>query len=410
MSCEHAGNGFEIGELSQAGVAVLDCEHKTPPNAGEGHPYIAIPNLVEGRLDLSQARRITDEHLREWTRRARPEGGDVIVTRRGRVGDTAVVPEGLICAVGQNLVLLRADETRVDQRFLRWATRGAAWHHEVDRLRNVGAVFDSLNVRDIARLRIPVPPLTEQRRIAAVLGALDDKIDSNRQLAGALEALVLAEFQGRFGNFVGYDAQDEVPVGWRRVALGDVAGLLRDFVKGPSELPYIGLDVMPRGSTVLSEWTTTDASTGQAARFGVGDILFGKLRPYFKKVGVAPIGGRCSTEILVVRPRIDEHYGVVLGHLASDRFIEHCVAVSSGTRMPRAEWKDASTYVIALPPDDVAGEFTELTRRTYAHIRGLILEARTLSATRDAILPKLVSGEIRVPPNGDEGEPVELSA
>src|SRR6266511_3507106 len=110
---------WAVVELADAGVHVLDCEHKTPLDAGQGHPYIAIPNLVDGRIDLTKVRRISDDHLQEWTRRTRPQAKDIIVTRRGRVGDSAVVPNGLDCAIGQNLVLLRSDGAQVDQDFLR---------------------------------------------------------------------------------------------------------------------------------------------------------------------------------------------------------------------------------------------------------------------------------------------------
>ena len=247
---------WDLAELADAGVSVLDCEHKTPPDAGSGHPYIAIPNLVDGRLDLTSVRRITDEHLREWTRRTRPQPGDIIVTRRGRVGDSALVPEGLSCAIGQNLVILRSVTRRVDQRFLRYAARGRLWADEVDRLRNVGAVFDSLNVRDIARIRIPVPPLEEQQAIASVLGTLDDKIDSNRRLASLLEEIVAAVFRARFVDFVGVEEFEDsgigrIPSDGKSGSLADIGLLHRQLVKGESESPYIGSDLMPRGSTVL---------------------------------------------------------------------------------------------------------------------------------------------------------------
>ncbi len=400
---------WDLAELADAGVSVLDCEHKTPPDAGSGHPYIAIPNLVDGRLELTSVRRITDEHLREWTRRTRPQPGDIIVTRRGRVGDSALVPEGLSCAIGQNLVILRSVTRRVDQRFLRYAARGRLWADEVDRLRNVGAVFDSLNVRDIARIRIPVPPLEEQQAIASVLGTLDDKIDSNRRLASLLEEIVAAVFRARFVDFVGVEEFEDsgigrIPVGWKVGSLADIGLLHRQLVKGESELPYIGLDLMPRGSTVLTDWLIDDAPTGQAATFDTDDILFGKLRPYFRKVGVAPISGRCSTEILVLRPRESDLYGVLLGHVASQTFIDHCSAVSRGTRMPRAEWKDAGAFRVAIPPAAASREFSDLARINYAQIRSLTMESRALREIRDAILPGLVAGEIRVPATGDSEE------
>jgi type I restriction enzyme S subunit len=275
---------------------------------------------------------------------------------------------------------------------------------------NSGSVQPMLNRNFIAGIRLSIPPSDEQARIASVLGGLDDKIASNVGLATTIEEVVLREFQGRFVDFVGTELLDDIPAGWEQRSLGQIAFVHRELTTGASTDPYIGLDAMPRGSTVLRDWIEDKAPTGQAARFESGDLLFGKLRPYFKKVGVAPISGRCSTEILVIRPKDEDYYGIVLGHLASDRFIEHCVAVSRGTRMPRSEWGDAATYQIAVPPKAIAREFSDLARAAYAKIGALVLEARILRELLTELRPKLISGEIRVPPDADEEEPGQLVA
>lgn len=188
-------SAFELRELASAGVSVLDCEHRTPKAQVTGYPYIAIPDVVAGRVHLSTSRRISDADLRDWNRRTVPHGGDVLVTRRGRVGDSAAIPDGIECAIGQNLVLLRSTGSEVRQDFLRWAARSPQWWSEVERLRNVGAVFSSLNVRDISRINIPVPCLPEQHAITAVLDALDNKIAVNGQLADQLSKLATATFE-----------------------------------------------------------------------------------------------------------------------------------------------------------------------------------------------------------------------
>lgn len=161
---------------------------------------------------------------------------------------------------------------------------------------------------------------------------------------------------------------------------------------------------MPRGSTILDEWKFDDAPRGQSTTFKRGDILFGKLRPYFRKVGVAPIDGRCSTEIVVLEPRQPEFFGFVLQHLASQRFIDHCVAVSTGTRMPRAEWKVAGGYVVQVPPLADLAEFNRLVSTAYGKISALLHQGRTLAAIRDVLLPKLITGELRVPGTADPEE------
>lgn len=90
--------------LREANVALIDCDHRTRPASDAGYPYVAIPQLRAGRVDLTDARRITREHYVEWTRRAKPCANDVILSRRCNPGETAVVPPGAEFALGQNLL------------------------------------------------------------------------------------------------------------------------------------------------------------------------------------------------------------------------------------------------------------------------------------------------------------------
>ena len=175
--------------LREAGVELIDCDHRTPPASETGYPYVAIPQLRGGRIDLSEARRITAENFAEWTRKARPSPYDVVLSRRCNPGETAFVPPGLEFALGQNLVLLRADGTKVYPPFLRWLVRGPEWWEQIAKFLNVGAVFDSLKCADVPHFTLRIPPLPEQRAIAHILGTLDDKIELNRRMSETLEEM-----------------------------------------------------------------------------------------------------------------------------------------------------------------------------------------------------------------------------
>ncbi len=227
--------------LREAGVSLIDCEHRTPlaSSNGAGYPYVAIPQLKEGRLDLSEARRISREHFVEWTRKAKPQANDVILSRRCNPGETAVVPQGLDCALGQNLVLLRADEAKMFPPFLRWLVRGRDWWEQIGKFLNVGAVFDSLTCAEIPNFRLPIPPIKEQRAIAAVLGALDDKIELNRRMNATLEAMARALFQGWFVDFDPIRAKLD---GRRPVGLDPATAALfpNDFAHGENEMLPVG--------------------------------------------------------------------------------------------------------------------------------------------------------------------------
>lgn len=272
---------------------------------------------------------------------------------------------------------------------------------------------------------VTIPPFSEQRAIAHILGTLDDKIELNRRMNETLEAIARALFKSWFVEFDPLRAKAEgrkpagmnaevaklfpdsfeksalgmIPKGWNAGRLRDVAGNPRRGVD-PSDVapktPYIGLEHMPRRSIALNEWGQSDGVASNKFRFSRGDILFGKLRPYFHKVGIAVIDGVCSTDILVVSPTEPDWFGLVLAQVSSDEFVQYTDGASTGTKMPRTNWNDMARYEIVIPSREVARQFTAIVKSMTEKIRASILQSRTLGAIRDALLPKLLSGQIRV--------------
>jgi len=248
-----------------------------------------------------------------------------------------------------------------------------------------------------------LPPLAEQRAIAEVLGALDDKIELNQRTNETLEAQAQTIFQSWFIE----PAATKLPKGWRAGKLGEVAENPRRSIQPEaieSSMAYIGLEHMPRRCIALSEWESDTELGSNKLEFKRGEILFGKLRPYFHKVGVAPLDGVCSTDILVVRPKTPNWFGFVLGHVSSVELVNHTNAASTGTKMPRTNWNDIARFEVALPPESLAAEFTNKIRPMIDLIIDNIHESRTLVALRDTLLPKLLSGELRVPESSPAAE------
>ena len=293
-----------------------------------------------------------------------------------------------------------------------------------------GAGASGIRGSDLARLEVQWRPLREQRAIARILWTLDDKIELNRRMNETLEGMaralfkswfvdfepVRAKMEGRWrrgeslpglsaelydvfpGRLVGSELE-EVPEGWEVRTLGDVAVQRRSGAK-PEEIdpntPYIALEHMPRRCIALSEWGTADGLASAKFRFEQGDILFGKLRPYFHKVGIAPLDGVCSTDIVVISPASPDWFGFVFGHVSSAEFVDYTEAASTGTKMPRTKWADMIQYKIALPAAAVAAAFDAIIQPSITRMLSAIHESQALAAQRDIMLPKLVSGEIGV--------------
>ncbi len=238
-------------------------------------------------------------------------------------------------------------------------------------------------------LSFPVPEPTQVRqKLVDLLGALDDKIELDRRMNETLEEIARTTFAG-FVNRLDR----------RSGRFGDIASLRRvgvDPAEAVSTTPYIALEHMPRRSIALTDWGTLDGVVSGKSAFEAGSILFGKLRPYFHKAGIAPIAGACSTDILVIEPRSPAWFAFALMHASSDAFVAYADATSSGTKMPRASWKDLASYELSLPTEDQARALDIQIRPLVDRIVHNVHESRTLAELRDALLPKLISGELRV--------------
>ncbi len=192
---------WKLTTLKEAGVALIDCDHKTPAAQTEGLPYVGIPQVKDGRITLDGVRLISPEDFIHWRRKAKPSPNDVILSRRCNPGETAYVPDGLEIALGQNLVLLRSSGTHIYPPLLRWLARGPFWWEQVNKFINVGAVFNSLKCADIPNFEILLPPLETQIKIAKTLNDLDKKIELNTQTNQTLESIAQAIFKSWFVDF-----------------------------------------------------------------------------------------------------------------------------------------------------------------------------------------------------------------
>lgn len=399
----------ELKAKTNAAIAIgpFGSRMKSDCYVASGVPVIRGNNISDTRELVGEMVYIAPEKAQE-VRSSIIFADDLFFPHRGSIGLVGIVPRNGMERYVQSssLMKLTCDRALVEPLYLFYFFRSAQGRHEL--LKNastVGTPGIGQPLASLKSIRVPIPPLSEQRAIASVLGSLDDKIELNRRMNETLEALAQSLFKSWFVDAT----QSALPKGWRAGTLGEVAenprrGIQPDEIK--TDTAYIGLEHMPRRSIALSDCGHTEELESGKFEFNRGEILFGKLRPYFHKVGVAPLDGVCSTDILVVTPKEPAWFGFVLGHVSSVELVNHTNAASTGTKMPRANWNDISRYEVALPPKQLAADFTEKIHPLVERIISNIHESRTLAALRDALLPKLLSGELRVPAAKGLAEPI----
>ena len=392
----------------------------------EGIPFVRGGDIGDGWINTNTA-----DHIK-------PEFADRVRVKLTMPGDAAFITKGTVGRSGR----LRQDQPSVvfapqvaywrvlnrnvlDPGFVFYLMRSSAFQSALDGVKTHGAMAaDYVSISQQHDFSFRFPGIDSQRRIAQVLGTLDDKIELNRRMNETLEAMAQALFKSWFVDFAPVRAKvegrdsglpkeiadlfparfveselGEIPEGWRVGSFGDVAEHPRRGVQ-PSQIepgtPYIALEHMPKRSIALSDWGTAEVVESNKFEFKRGEILFGKLRPYFHKVGVAPVDGVCSTDIVPVVARERSWFGFVLGHVSSDAFVEHTSAGSTGTKMPRTSWSEMARYPVVIPQKKICEVFTNQIRTSSDHIISSIHESHSIAALRDSLLPKLISGEVRV--------------
>ena len=424
------GSEWPVLTLEEAGVELIDCLHKTPPAVEVGVPYVAIPEMGDGRLHLETARRISEDDFREWTKRAMPSPGDIVLSRRCNPGETAAVAAGQRCALGQNLVLLRASSDRVDRAFLRWLLRGPDWWDQVRSFINVGAVFDSLKCRDIPAFRLPIPPLPEQRAIAHVLGMLDNKIELNRRMNETLEAMARAIFKSWFIDFDPVRAKAEgrqppgmdrataalfpdsfqdselgkIPEGWEvatirdcclRVENGGTPKRGEPSYWDPPEVPWLTSGEVRQD--IVSRTDNSISAAGLAASSA-------KLWP--AGTTVVALYGATAGEVCLLSSEMCANQaccGLVPGEHHQHFTYLHLSANTAelGRQARGSAQQNLSQGIVAdtrfvTPPPAVRERFEAAVSPFFGAWIANITQSDTLAATRDALLPRLLSGDVRV--------------
>jgi type I restriction enzyme S subunit len=331
--------------------------------------------------------------------------GDVVVAM-----DRPWIPAGLKWAfirkddpkalLVQRCARLRAGNGSLDQDFLRFVIGGPGFENYVKPI-TTGVNVPHISGQQILDFEFRVPPLPVQRRIAGILSAYDELLENNRRRIRLLEAMTRALYREWF---VRPCQAGKLPKGYEAKMLGDLAEEVRRTVQ-PNEIepetPYFGLEHLPRRSIALTEWGTANEVQSTKHAFKKGEILFGKIRPYFHKVGVAPLDGVSSSDAIVIRPKSPEHFAVVLGCVSSDHFVAHATQTSQGTKMPRANWDVLTKYPVALPPKPQLQQFSRCVEDIVAQLHNLIFKTRNLRRTRDLLLPRLLSGQVEL--GKDEG-------
>ena len=212
-------NTNTINELCQ----VIDCEHKTAPYV-ESSEYLVVrtSNVRDGILLLEDIKYTTKEGFEEWTQRAVPEHGDVLFTREAPAGESCLVPRELKICMGQRMVLLRPNKSKINPIFLSQYLTTERAKREIYRY-SIGSTVTRINMADIYKIKVSLPTLDIQQKIASFLGAVDAKLEAMRRKRELLAEYKRGVMQKLFSQEIRFRQGDGRPFpNWEDRELGEV--------------------------------------------------------------------------------------------------------------------------------------------------------------------------------------------
>lgn len=272
--------------------------------------------------------------------------------------------------------------------------------------------FPQITFTQLSNLSIKLPSISEQKAIANILSSLDDKIETNNKINQQLETLAQLLYKQWFVDFefpnqVGLPYKSSggkmveselglIPEKWAVIELGDIINNLREKSFPAKEQRLLDLSSMPSYSLSLDKYKDGDTLKTNLFLMNKGNLLYGSIRPYLGKFGIAPFNGLSTGTIHQYLPREHSDYSFVAMTTFSKEFNEFCIKLSGGTKMPVINWENFSSFKFSFN-NTISCKFNNIIEPMLSMILRNINEIIELSKTRDLLLPKLMSGELRVP-------------
>lgn len=398
---------YTIGQLAE----IIDGDRgKNYPKQDEFYPqgyclFLNTGNVTKEGLTFEENQFITKEKD-EALRKGKLKRGDIVYTTRGTVGNAGYynsnVPYENV-RINSGMVILRANGEIVDARFL-YQILKSEYYRPYFKQYCTGSAQPQLPIKNFSQIYLNVPDIKTQHRIADILSAYDDLIENNQKQIKLLEEAAQRLYKEWFVdlNFPGHENTkivDGVPEGWSKSTVGNICKLRKVVItpdKIESNTPYIGLEHMPRNDICLSTWGKSEKINSNKFIYLKKDVLFGKIRPYFHKVGFALNDGITSTDTMVMVA--DQNlWGLLLVTVSSDAFVDFSYQnCKEGAKMPRADWKQMEKYAIMIADQATQKLFEQEILVITNKISALAFQCRSLREARDRMLPKLMGGEVEV--------------
>lgn len=409
---------YKLGDLCRD---VVDCPHSTPEWKSEGVHVIRNFNIKNGTLDFTDGFYVDEETYQKRTQRAVPEESDLVISREAPMGAACIIPKLLKCCLGQRLVLLKINRNMAEPKYVLYAIQSDFVQQQIRRIDQTGSIVSNLNIPDLKSLLVPVPPLSEQKKIAAVLSALDDKIALNKKMNQKLEAMAKRLYDYWFVQFDFPDENGrpyktsggpmvynptlkrEIPVGWE---VSNICPLMEILPGGtPSkakpeywngEIPFFGPTDYCGDVFQLSteEHITENGLNNCASALYPPKTIFITARGSVGKLIVCGKPMAMNQSCYALKPFDLEKYEYLF--YLTKQLIEQLKKKGSGSVFKSINTLDIEQSFMSIAPNEIIELYCKKVKSIFERIKSNTVEIAKLTALRDKLLPLLMNGQVVV--------------
>ena len=385
--------------LNEVCELIVDCPHTTAKDEGEGFPLVRTPNIGKGRLVYDGMHRVCEDVYNKRNARAIPQENDLIFAREATAGNVALIQKGEKVCLGQRTVLIRPNQEIVNPAFLTYFLLAPKQQYNLLSTAN-GATVAHVNLPTIRNLKIDLPELSTQHRIATTLSRYDSLIENYQKQIKLLEEAAQRLYKEWFVDlhFPGHENTkivDGVPEGWEKKRLSDIANIIMG--QSPkSEFYNTEGDGIPFHQGVGSygyRFVVDNVYSTSFTRIAEPNSILFSVR--------APVGRLNITKNKIVIGRglasINHKMGYqsYLYYLLKEKFFKDNI-IGNGAIFASISKDELYNLVFFIPSDEIVKRYDAIANKIDKNIQYVDSQIRLLTEARDRLLPKLMSGEIAV--------------
>lgn len=380
---------------------IVDCPHSTAKDEGEGFPLIRTPNIGKGRLLLDGVHRVSEDVYNKRNARAVPQEDDLIFACEAPAGNVAIVKNGEKVCLGQRTVLLRPNKELVNSDFLTYFLLAPEQQYGLLGTAN-GATVSHVNIPTIRGLKINLPPLQVQSRIASILSAYDDLVENNQKQIKLLEEAAQRLYKEWFVDlrFPGHENTkivDGLPEGWNVKSIDDIAEYINGYAFKPSDWGTLGKPIIKIKEMSSGVTADTPRNSGEniPIKYNVtaGDILFSWSATLSAMIWDEE-DGLLNQHLFKVIPCNGISREFVLQSIL--KTLDEFSNLTTGSTMKHIQRGKLKEVHVNTPTEKLMKEFESISEPIRNQVLKLKRQIIVLQEARNRLLPKLMGGEIEV--------------